>query len=222
MRNWQIRKVTIAGSDFQDLSYALRGVGHGFERGHDTLWLSSTSRRVNDGCHFIFSSLDWSRDGRTCRDHVVPLLGMQCVLWTEGKGHGVHSTGNACLHFLPRLLVELSNENHLGLRMLQNVASCFGSKCWVNRDRDMASEHNAKVRNHPMGAVLGADSNLRFWWISEGFNVTGHFLGLVQNFLIGESLDVSIPTAHGLGQESLTPQLLHIVRKVVNNSLRIV
>ena len=132
MRNRQIREVAIIWSDVQTLRNTYGRISHGFVRSHDTFWLSSTPTRVNDGRHFFSGSRDGHRNGRTRLDDVVPCLGRSRILGTERKRDRVNGTRDSILHFLPRFLVELSNKNHFGFGVLQNVTSCFGSKCWVD------------------------------------------------------------------------------------------
>ena len=94
--------------------------------------LSSTSGRVNNGRHFVLGSGDGSGNGRSGLDDIGPGLGMQSVRRTERERDSFDAAGDSFLHFRPRLLVELSDENHFGFGMLQNVTRRVGSKGGVN------------------------------------------------------------------------------------------
>ena len=94
--------------------------------------LSSTSGRVNNGRHFISCSNDGSGFGRSLLDDIGPGQGRSRILWTHRKCDRVKASGDTSFHYIPRFLVELSNENHFGFGMIQNVPSCFGSKGWIN------------------------------------------------------------------------------------------
>ena len=94
--------------------------------------LSSTSGRVNNSRHFVSGSRDGIGNRRSGIDDVGPGLGLQSVLWAERERNSVNGTRDSILHLRPRFLVELSNENHLGFGMLQNVFGCFGSEGRVN------------------------------------------------------------------------------------------
>ena len=74
--------------------------------------LSSTSGRVNNGRHFVLGSGDGSGNGRSGLDDIGPGLGMQSVRRTERERDSFDAAGDSFLHFRPRLLVELSDENH--------------------------------------------------------------------------------------------------------------
>mmetsp|Transcript_22077 Transcript_22077/g.54620 ORF Transcript_22077/g.54620 Transcript_22077/m.54620 type:complete len:516 (+) Transcript_22077:587-2134(+) len=219
MGNRQIRKVTIIRSDTQQLANSLGSVSHGLVRRHDTLWLSSTSGRVNNGRHFVLGSGDGTGNGRSGLDDIGPGLGMQSVRRTERERDSFDAAGDSFLHFRPRLLVELSDENHFGFGMLQNVTGRIGSEGGVNRNRDVTGKPNTQVSNDPIGAVLGADCDLGLWWISKGLDVSSDLLRAAQNIVEGEGQDF-IP-AHRLGQESLVAKLLDIGNEVVNNGLGI-
>ncbi len=84
------------------------------------------------------------------------------------------------------------------------------------RNRDVTGHPNTKVSNEPVGAILGADSNLGLWWISEGFEVSSDLLRFGDDFIVREGEDFAL--AHRLGKPGLVTELLDVGEEVVNDS----
>ena len=84
----------------------------------------------------------------------------------------------------------------------------------------MTGHPNTDVSNDPIGAVLGADSNLGLWWISLSFDVSSDLLRFGEDFTVREGDDFA--SAHRLGEPGLVTERLGVLKEVVDNSLGIV
>ena len=106
--------------------------------------LSSTSGGVNNSGHFVLGSDDGGGDGGSGVDDIGPGLGVQSVRWAHRERDSIDGGRDSVLHFRPRLLIELSNENQLGFGMLNNVFGGLGGQGRVNLERG----HKQNVRLH--------------------------------------------------------------------------
>lgn len=80
----------------------------------------------------------------------------------------------------------------------------------------MSGHPDTNISNEPIGAVLGADSNLGLWWVSERFEVSSDLLRFGDDLVVREGEDFAI--ADGLGEPGLVTELLGVLKEVVDNS----
>ena len=167
---------------------------------------------TDDGGQLLGIALDGLLHRFGLGDDVGPLLVLAAVVvlaGTDGEGHGGHVGADAGLHLVPRMLVELADEEELGLRMLQNVLDGVARQRGINWHGDVAGEPNGEVGHEPPAAVLGHEGDAASLLEAEGVEVGRHLEGFVHGLLEGPVLDVGITAAHRLGEEDPVGGLLH-------------
>mmetsp|Transcript_11688 Transcript_11688/g.19441 ORF Transcript_11688/g.19441 Transcript_11688/m.19441 type:complete len:487 (+) Transcript_11688:473-1933(+) len=208
----KVGQVTVLGGGVEGgLVDADGGNVHGREVVHDALGTAGGARGVNDGGQLLGIALDGRLQGLGLGDDVGPLLVLAAVVvlpGTEGEGHGGHVGADPGLHLVPRVLVELADEEELRLRMLEDVLDRVAREGGVDRDGDVASEPDGQVGDDPPAAVLGAEGDAAALLEAEGAEVGRHPEGLVHGLLEGPVLDVGVAAAHGLGEEDSVGGLL--------------
>jgi hypothetical protein len=168
--------------------------------------ISSKAQMVltNDGGQLLGVALDGLLHRLGLIDDIGPLLVTATVVvlpGTEGEGHGGKVGANAGLHLVPRVFVELADEEELGLRMLNDVLDRVARQRRVDGHGDVTGEHDGQVGDEPPAAVLGHEGDAAALLEAEGFEVGRHLEGLVHGLLEGPVLNVGVAAAHGLGEE---------------------
>ena len=157
---------------------------------------------TDDGGQLLGIALDGLLHRFGLGDDVGPLLVLAAVVVlprTEGEGHGGKVGTHSGLHLVPRVLVELADEEELGLRMLQNVLDGVARQGGINWHGNVSGEPDGEVGDEPPAAVLGHEGDAAALLEAEGVEVGRHLEGLVHGLLEGPVLDVGVAAAHRLG-----------------------
>ena len=167
---------------------------------------------TNDGGQLLGFALDGLLQGLRLGDDVGPLLVLAAVVvlaGADGERHGGQVGADAGLHLVPRMLVELADEQELRLRMLEDVLDRVARQGRVDRDGNVARKPNGQIGDDPPAAVLGAQGDAAALLEAEGVEVGRHLERLVHGLLEGPVLEVGVAAAHGLGHEDAVGGLLH-------------
>lgn len=177
---------------------------------------------TNDGGQLLGIALDGLLHRFGLGDDVGPLLVLAAVVvlpGADGEGHSREVGAHTGLHLVPRVLVELADEEEFGLRMLEDVLDGVSRQRRINGHGDVAGEPDGQVGDEPPAAVLGHEGDAASLLEAEGVEVGRHLEGLVHGLFEGPVLDVGVAAAHGLGEEDAVGGLLHPGGEGIEESL---
>mmetsp|Transcript_19459 Transcript_19459/g.36430 ORF Transcript_19459/g.36430 Transcript_19459/m.36430 type:complete len:532 (-) Transcript_19459:261-1856(-) len=215
VRQGQVREVGITRRRLDHAAHALSRLEARLEVVHDALGTARRAGRVDDGGDLLRLPIGDLVDGFVRLDDVVPLLAFirreartALGLGGQREGHDGRVVGDALLHLLPGLLVELAHEHELRLGVLQDVRHGVLRERGIHRHGDQSRHHRGDVGHDPPRAVLGADGDLGSRLQLERFEVRRHLLALDERLAERPVLEVVGSASHGLRHEALGGVLL--------------
>ena len=170
MSQRQVGQHALTGPYAQSLDTASSGERHVIEAEHNAFRATGTARGVHDGGQLFLITPGFAFQWRVLGNNVVP--GLEIVGRAQRIGNAANRFRHTGFHTVP--VIQFTHEQHVALGVVEDVVHGIGVQGGIQRHGNVPGHPDGPVCHHPLGAVLGNQTNPAFLRQVQGFQVRRH------------------------------------------------